>query len=106
MDHVYGRVEWGENDPTSVNTINGDLVRHVRVLIQVWSGMRSSLSRLIQLQSTLGLETMRVGEGDSITRMELLPIILASAVWGLAWRDQRIIVHCDNTGTVTVTNSR
>ena len=36
--------------------------------------------------------------------MELLPII-TSAVWGLAWRGQRIIVHCDNTGIITVANS-
>ena len=106
VDDVYGKVEWGENDSISVDTINGDLVRCVRVLIRVWSGMRSLLSRLIQLQLTLGLETMRVGEGDSITRIELLPIILASAVWGPAWRGQRIIVHCDNTGAITVTNSR
>ena len=49
---------------------------------------------------------MRVGEEDSITKMELLPIVLVSAVWGPAWRGQRIIVHCDNTGAVTVTNSR
>ena len=42
--------------------------------------------------------------GESITWMELLPIILASAVWGPAWHGQRIIVHCDNTGTVTVAN--
>ena len=49
---------------------------------------------------------MRVGKEDSITKMELLPIVLASAVWGPAWRGQRIIVHCDNTGAVTVTNSR
>ena len=48
---------------------------------------------------------MRVGEEDSITWMELLPIILASTVWGLAWHGQRIIVHCDNTGAVTVANS-
>ena len=48
---------------------------------------------------------MRVGEGNSITWMEVLPIVLASAVWGPAWRGQRIIVHSDNTGTVTVATS-
>ena len=51
-----------------------------------------------------GLETIRVGEGDSITWMELLPNILANVVWGLAWCGQRIIVHCDNTDAVTVAN--
>ena len=39
VDHVYGRVELGENDSTSVDTINGDLVRRVGVHIRVWSGM-------------------------------------------------------------------
>ena len=48
---------------------------------------------------------MRVGEGDRVMWMELLPIVLASAVWSLAWCGQRIIVHCDNTGTLTVANS-
>ena len=35
---VYGRVELGENDPTLVDTVNGDLVRCVRVF-WVWSSM-------------------------------------------------------------------
>ena len=48
---------------------------------------------------------MRVAEGDSITWMELLLIVLAGMVWGQAWRGQRIIVHCNNTGAVTVANS-
>ena len=39
-----------------------------------------SLSRWIQLQWTHGLETMRVGEGDSTTWIELLPIVLGSTV--------------------------
>ena len=39
VDHIYGRVEWGENDPTSMDTINRDLVRRAGVLIWVWSGM-------------------------------------------------------------------
>ena len=36
--HVYGRVEQGENDPKSVDTINGDLVRRIRIL-WVWISM-------------------------------------------------------------------
>ena len=35
----------------------------------------------------------------------MLPIVLASAVWGPAWHGKRIIVHCDNSGAATVTNS-
>ena len=48
---------------------------------------------------------MRLGEGNGISWMELLPIVLASAVWGPEWRGQRIMVHCDNTGAETVANS-
>ena len=51
------------------------------------------------------LKAMRLGEGNSILWMELLPIVLASAVWGPAWHGQRILVHCDNTRAVTVANS-
>ena len=36
--HLWQRVELGENDPTLVDTINGDLVRRVGVL-WVWSSM-------------------------------------------------------------------
>ena len=42
---------------------------------------------------------------DSITSMELLPIILACAVWGPTWYRQRVIVNSDNTGAVAVANS-
>ena len=41
---------------------------------------------------------------DSITWMELLPIVLACALWGPAWRGQRVIVNCDNTRAVAVVN--
>ena len=58
-----------------------------------------------QLQWTQSLKAMRLGEGNSISWMELLPVILASAVWGLAWCNQRISVHYDNTRAVTVANS-
>ena len=64
-----------------------------------------TLSRWIQLKWTLNLKAMRLGKGDSISWMELLPIVLASAVWGPVWCGQRIIVHCDNIGAVTVANS-
>ena len=45
------------------------------------------------------------GGVDSITWMELLPIVLACAVWGHGWHGQRVIVNCDNTGAVAVANS-
>lgn len=42
---------------------------------------------------------------DSITLRELLPIILACAVWGPYWLGHSVVVHCDNTGAVAVVNS-
>ena len=43
--------------------------------------------------------------GDSITFKELLPIVLAVAVWGPLWRDSSVLVYCDNQGAVSVVNS-
>jgi len=37
--------------------------------------------------------------------MELFPIVLATAVWGKCWEELKVIVHCDNMGTVAVVNS-
>ena len=41
----------------------------------------------------------------SILWMELLPIVLAAAVWGRVGQKLRVMVHCDNMGTVAVVNS-
>ena len=42
---------------------------------------------------------------ESITLKELLPVVLACAVWGPAWRDSTVLVYCDNAGAVAVINS-
>ena len=44
-------------------------------------------------------------DDESITLKELLPIILACAVWGKSLNNGRVTVHCDNLGTVAVVNS-
>ena len=36
---------------------------------------------------------------------ELLTIVLASAIWGLVWRNSSVVVHCDNSAVVSVVNS-
>ena len=41
---------------------------------------------------------------ESITAKELLPIVLACAVWGRRWVGQVVRVSCDNTGTVAEVN--
>ncbi len=42
---------------------------------------------------------------ESITLKELLPVVLACAVWGDLWRAKFVHVHCDNLGVVAVVNS-
>ena len=63
-----------------------------------------SLTRWIQLSWDRHEESTNRGV-DGITWMELLPIVLACAVWGHAWHGRRVIVNCDNTGAVAVANS-
>ena len=44
-------------------------------------------------------------KGISIAYQELFPIVLAALLWGAHWSRKRILVLCDNEGTVTVINS-
>ena len=37
---------------------------------------------------------------------ELIPIILAAAIWGQSWQGQRVTSHCDNMAVVTILNSQ
>ena len=41
----------------------------------------------------------------SIAVKELLPIVMACAIWGRAWRRQAVLAHCDNQAVVEVINS-
>ena len=42
---------------------------------------------------------------EAITQKELVPIVLAAAVWGSLWQDCVIQVMCDNQAVVAVVNS-
>lgn len=42
---------------------------------------------------------------DSITYQEILPIVLACAVWGQRWSGATVRAYCDNQGAVAVVNS-
>ena len=63
-----------------------------------------SLLKWIQLCWN-GLRKSSKEEVDSITWMELLPIVLACVVWGHFWQGPRVVVNCNNTGAVAVANS-
>ena len=38
-------------------------------------------------------------------KKELLPIILAAAIWGYAWKGKAVLCHCDNVAVVTIINT-
>lgn len=40
-----------------------------------------------------------------ITIKELLPIVVASALWGREWSGKQILFHCDNAAVVAIVNS-
>ena len=42
---------------------------------------------------------------DSITFIELLPIVMAVAIWGRWWYQSTVTCHCDNQGAVAAANS-
>ena len=42
---------------------------------------------------------------ESIALQELLPIVLACAMWGRQWRNAQCLVHCDNRGVVELVNA-
>lgn len=39
------------------------------------------------------------------TAKELVPIIIAAAVWGRKWQGKAVLCRCDNTAVVAVINS-
>ena len=60
----------------------------------------------IQLQwpRTYASSWLRLSE-ESIALKELLPIVLACAVWGGNWQGMSVTVHCDNLGVVALVNA-
>ena len=50
-------------------------------------------------------QSARLGKVDSIAYQELLPIVLACAVWGDRWRNASVRVFYDNMAIVAIVNS-
>ena len=46
-----------------------------------------------------------VSVGASIAAKELLPIIVATAIWGPSWRGSTVLCHCDNEAVVVTVKS-
>ena len=42
---------------------------------------------------------------DSIMLRELLPVVIAAAVWGPEWKNSVVVFQCDNEGAVSAINS-
>ena len=45
-------------------------------------------------------------ERKQIAVKELLPVIIAAAIWGHSWSGKSVVTNCDNQAVVTVLNSR
>ena len=43
---------------------------------------------------------------QSIAAKEMLPIVLAAAIWGSYWRGGTVRIHCDNSAAVDVLNNQ
>ena len=41
-----------------------------------------------------------------IAAKEMIPLVIASAIWGQGWKGGRVIAHCDNAAVVSIINSR
>ena len=63
-------------------------------------------SEWFQMQWSTGQGQVQSGiEEEGITLKELLPVVLACAIWGRYWAGQVVRFYCDNTGAVAVVNS-
>ena len=54
----------------------------------------------------LAWEGTRCGVGVNIATKELIPIVMAVAMWGKFWNGQVVNCRCDNMAVVAVINSR
>ena len=48
----------------------------------------------------------KVWEQETIALKELLPIVLAVAIWGKKWAGSHVLARCDNTAVVEILKSR
>ena len=44
-------------------------------------------------------------QSQHITIKEMLPVVLAMAIWGAQWQNRSILCHCDNEAAVHIFNS-
>lgn len=57
-------------------------------------------------QDWFQLEWSPCSKGKSIAVKELIPIIIAAAIWGPHWRGKAVCARCDNSAVVAVIRSR
>ena len=55
--------------------------------------------------ATVQVTTDKLFRDLPITQKEVLPVVLACAVWGEQWFSQMVQVYCDNEAAVSVLNS-
>jgi len=52
------------------------------------------------------LKWNKITEAFHITVKELIPIIIATAIWGSEWKGSIVTDYCDNAAVVSVLNTR
>ena len=67
-------------------------------------GWNPTTGEWIQLEWS-GVHRPPGADGGGIAWKELVPIVLACAVWGRQWSGGTVTFHCDNTAAVSVVNS-
>ena len=97
-------LEWWHNFVTSWNGIS--MMQREGLLspgVEIWSDASGSWG----CGAHWGVQWLQVAWNDwpafsssSIAAKELLPIIVAAAIWGPAWEGSTVLCHCDNQSVV------
>ena len=105
-DHFPGGMEWGGHDAIS-RTGAASTSCLDRCLGQLQ--MQSSIPPFTDVAAVALVRTVLTGGlqfyEQSILLQEILPIILACAVWGPGRQDSSMLVYCNNLGMVAVVNT-
>ena len=104
---LHRGVEWREHHPRGRQYLTrGACVDRCVRPVWLWGSGSGDTEAWLQLQwPELYSPEHLVLSGESIALKELLPVVLACAVWGEFWREKVVHVHCDNLGVVALVNS-
>ena len=71
-------------------------------MLQAVSAVEDSQSHMVGFKCSGPTD----GEVPTYTAKELLPVVIAAALWGKQWIGQRVCFNCDNMAVVDLLRSR